>query len=273
MEHAALGLSRNSWRLLVGSWERCRRPSKVAGRWNRDGRKVERRRSEGEKGPTEGKQTGPFRVRRGGLSSRVWYWSGIWGDQPSLLPDALQHLKELGLVYSPKVIETPGVKRRHSLLLISARGARVLADWHGDDQRGYVERSHAVRDHCWHAVHDLEANQFFRASLSSSRPRLCRTKPSAPWPFRVRRGGLSSRVWYWSGRRASNPLPRPWQGRALPSELLPLGQLKMIPEASRSGTATRSTPSRHPRRSPSAAARRSPTGAVGPPPRRTHTRT
>src|SRR4030081_1925576 len=25
-------------------------------------------------------------------------------------------------------------------------------------------------------------------------------------------------------RRASNPLPRPWQGRALPSELLPLGQ-------------------------------------------------
>ena len=30
----------------------------------------------------------------------------------------------------------------------------------------------------------------------------------------------------WSGRRASNPLPRPWQGRALPSELLPLGQRK-----------------------------------------------
>ena len=29
---------------------------------------------------------------------------------------------------------------------------------------------------------------------------------------------------WWSGRRASNPLPRPWQGRALPSELLPLGQ-------------------------------------------------
>src|SRR6266851_8029168 len=30
----------------------------------------------------------------------------------------------------------------------------------------------------------------------------------------------------WSGRRASNPLPRPWQGRALPSELLPPGQRK-----------------------------------------------
>jgi hypothetical protein len=83
----------------------------------------------------------------------------------------LQYLKELGLVYSWKVIETPGVKRRHSLLLISARGARVLADWHGDDQRSYVERSHAVRDHCWHATHDLEANQLFVALVMQSRLR------------------------------------------------------------------------------------------------------
>src|SRR5260370_24134381 len=83
----------------------------------------------------------------------------------------LQHLKELGLIYSWKVIETPGVKRRHSLVLISARGARVLADWHGDDQRAYVERSHAVRDHCWHAVHDLEANQVFVALAMQSRQR------------------------------------------------------------------------------------------------------
>jgi len=83
----------------------------------------------------------------------------------------LQHLKELGLIYSWKVIETPGVKRRHSLVLISARGARVLADWHGDDQRAYVERSHAVRDHCWHAVHDLEANQVFVALVMQSRQR------------------------------------------------------------------------------------------------------
>lgn len=83
----------------------------------------------------------------------------------------LQHLKELGLIYSWKVIETPGVKRRHSLVLISARGARVLADWHGDDQRAYVERSHAVRDHSWHATHDLEANQFFVALVMQSRQR------------------------------------------------------------------------------------------------------
>jgi len=48
-------------------------------------------------------------------------------------------------------------------------GARVLADWHGDDQRAYVERSHEARDHCWHAVHDLEANQFFVSLVSRSR--------------------------------------------------------------------------------------------------------
>ncbi len=83
----------------------------------------------------------------------------------------LQYLKELGLIYSWKVIETPGVKRRHSLLLISARGARVLADWHGDDQRAYVERSHAVRDHGWHATHDLEANRLFVALAMQSRQR------------------------------------------------------------------------------------------------------
>jgi len=81
----------------------------------------------------------------------------------------LHQLKALGLIYVWKVIEAPGVRRRHSMSLISARGARVLADWHGDDQRAYVERSHEARDHCWHAVHDLEANQFFVSLVSRSR--------------------------------------------------------------------------------------------------------
>jgi len=47
----------------------------------------------------------------------------------------------------------------------------------------------------------------------------------------------------------------------------------MIPEAFKSGTATRSTPSRLPRRSPSAAAHTPAVCAAGPPPRRTRTRT
>ena len=51
------------------------------------------------------------------------------------------------------------------------------------------------------------------------RPTLNKTAPGSRGnEIRAKRGAS------WSGRRASNPLPRPWQGRALPSELLPLGQ-------------------------------------------------
>ena len=36
----------------------------------------------------------------------------------------------------------------------------------------------------------------------------------------------------WSGKRGSNSRPRPWQGRALPTELFPhLSYFKMVPEA------------------------------------------
>src|SRR6266508_555541 len=63
-----------------------------------------------------------------------------------------------------------------------------------------------------------------RGSSNTSRQRPCPRARSASWQFRVRRGGLSSRGWYWSGRRDSNPLPQPWEGRALPGELLPLGR-------------------------------------------------
>ena len=47
----------------------------------------------------------------------------------------------------------------------------MLADWHGDDPRDYVGRSHDARDHCWHATHDLEANQFFVSMITQSRER------------------------------------------------------------------------------------------------------
>jgi Replication-relaxation len=73
----------------------------------------------------------------------------------------LQSLDDLGVIHRWKVIETPGVRRRHSLLLISSLGARVLADRHKDQLRTYLERARNARDHCWHALHDLEANQFF----------------------------------------------------------------------------------------------------------------
>src|SRR6266581_2538964 len=63
-----------------------------------------------------------------------------------------------------------------------------------------------------------------QGSSNTSKQRPCPRARCASSQFRVGLGCLSLRGWYWSGRRASNPLPRPWQGRALPSELLPLGQ-------------------------------------------------
>jgi len=73
----------------------------------------------------------------------------------------LQSLNDLGVLHRWKVIETPGVRRRHSLILISTLGARILADRHHALPRTYLERARDARDHCWHALHDLEANHFF----------------------------------------------------------------------------------------------------------------
>lgn len=73
----------------------------------------------------------------------------------------LQVLKDLGVIYRWKVIEQPNVTRRPSLLLLSPRGAGVVAGLHGDEPRRYVAHAREVRDHCWHWLHDIEANQFF----------------------------------------------------------------------------------------------------------------
>jgi hypothetical protein len=81
----------------------------------------------------------------------------------------LQFLEHQGLIYRWKVIEPPGVTRRPSMLVLSPRGARVLANHQGDEARLYVERSREARDHCWHAIHDLEANQFFIWLATQSR--------------------------------------------------------------------------------------------------------
>ena len=65
--------------------------------------------------------------------------------------------------------EPPGITRRPSLLLISPRGARLLADLHGDSPWPYIRRAKDARDHCWHVVHDLEANGFFIDLVNTSR--------------------------------------------------------------------------------------------------------
>jgi hypothetical protein len=46
--------------------------------------------------------------------------------------------------------------------------------------------------------------------------------PAPPWEPHTRR--KKTRRGKWSGKRDSNPRPRPWQGRALPTELFPLAR-------------------------------------------------
>jgi hypothetical protein len=67
------------------------------------------------------------------------------------------------------MFERPGVTRRPSVALITPRGAHLLADIHGDSPWPYVLRAKDVRDHCWHVVHDLEANGFFIDLVLASR--------------------------------------------------------------------------------------------------------
>ena len=49
-----------------------------------------------------------------------------------------------------------------------------------------------------------------------------RSRPIDPLPAKTKKEGYT-KVYpsFWSGRRGSNSLPRPWQGRALPDELRP----------------------------------------------------
>ena len=73
----------------------------------------------------------------------------------------IQVLRALGLVHRWKMAEPPGLTRRPSLLMLSRRGAIILAAIHGEPAAPYVERSRQAQAYCWRAPHDLEANDFF----------------------------------------------------------------------------------------------------------------
>jgi len=59
------------------------------------------------------------------------------------------------------MIDPPGLTRRPSLLLLTPRGGRLLAEHRGNSPWSYIRRANDARDHCWHVSHDLEANGFF----------------------------------------------------------------------------------------------------------------
>jgi hypothetical protein len=87
------------------------------------------------------------------------------------------------------MFEPPGVTRRPSLLLITPRGAQLLADVRGDRPWPYVQRTKDARDPCWHVTHDLEANGFFIDLILASR-------------LGLHEGLL---VWFWRGELPQQP--------------------------------------------------------------------
>jgi len=73
----------------------------------------------------------------------------------------LQFLSNHGLIYRWQMIDPPGLTRRPSVLLLTPRGGRLLAEFRGHSPWSYIRRAKDARDHCWHVTHDLEANGFF----------------------------------------------------------------------------------------------------------------
>jgi len=73
----------------------------------------------------------------------------------------IKELHELGLIHRWKLSQPPGNYRLHSLVLLSPRGARVLAASAGEDPRRHVKRAEDAMFHCFNLTHDLEANGFF----------------------------------------------------------------------------------------------------------------
>jgi hypothetical protein len=81
----------------------------------------------------------------------------------------LHVLSNHGLIYRWQMIDPPGLTRRPSLLLLTPRGGRLLAEFRGHSPWSYIRRAKDARDHCWHVTHDLEANGFFLDLAVASR--------------------------------------------------------------------------------------------------------
>jgi hypothetical protein len=73
----------------------------------------------------------------------------------------LHFLSDHSLIYRWQMIDPPGLTRRPSLILLTPRGGRLLAEFRGHSPWSYIRRAKDARDHCWHVTHDLEANGFF----------------------------------------------------------------------------------------------------------------
>ncbi|MDQ6720774.1 MAG: replication-relaxation family protein [Candidatus Dormibacteraeota bacterium] len=81
----------------------------------------------------------------------------------------LQFLSNHGLIYRWQMIDPPGLTRRPSVLLLTPRRGRLLAEFRGHSPWSYIRRAKDARDHCCHVTHDLEANGFFMDLALASR--------------------------------------------------------------------------------------------------------
>ena len=81
----------------------------------------------------------------------------------------IKALHELGQIHRWKLSQPPGNYRLHSLVLLSPRGARVLAATLSEDPRHHVKRAEDAMFHCFNLTHDLEANGFFVGLAAASR--------------------------------------------------------------------------------------------------------
>jgi len=82
----------------------------------------------------------------------------------------IKWLKDQHLIHRWLALQPPGWRRHHSILLLSVRGAWVLAACRGEHSDRFARRSRHAQEHCLHLSHDLETNNFFVALAAASRP-------------------------------------------------------------------------------------------------------
>ncbi len=82
----------------------------------------------------------------------------------------IRWLRDQHLAHQWRALHPPGYRRRHSVLLLSLRGAGVLAACRGENAHALVRRARRAREDCLQLTHDLETNGFFVAIAAASRP-------------------------------------------------------------------------------------------------------
>jgi hypothetical protein len=148
----------------------------------------------------------------------------LFFPSPRMAQLRLMELWDQGLIHRWRVIQPPGWRRGHSVLLLAVRGARLLAVCREEDPGPLMSRSQHARAHRFHLRHDLEANGFFIALAAASRPR------------------PDEGLYHWVGEEACRRTSRTWGRRPLTPDgwgryLTPTGEVIFLLEWDR-GTAS-----------------------------------